>query len=61
MTCTSTHRFGCAVVFGLQKHGCHPTPTYSPDLDHCDFVLLLKMKIMLKGQRFDTMEEMQAK
>jgi len=38
-----------------------PHPPYSPDLPPCDFLLFLKMKFELKGRRFDTNEEIQAK
>jgi hypothetical protein len=37
-----------------------PHPPYSPDLAPCDFFLLPKMKLKLKGRRFDTIEEIQA-
>jgi transposase len=37
---------------------CHPP--YSPDLAPYDFFLFPKMKIKLKGRRFDTVEEIQA-
>jgi len=57
--CTSTHRFSCAVVFDLQKHDCHPPQ--SPDLAPCDFFLFPKMKLKLKGWRFDTVKDIQAK
>jgi hypothetical protein len=33
------------------------TPPYSPDIAPCDFFLLPKMKIKLKGRRFDSIEE----
>ena len=33
-----------------------PHPTYSPDLAPCDFFLFPKMKLKLKGRRFDTIE-----
>jgi histone-lysine N-methyltransferase SETMAR len=33
-----------------------PHPPYSPDLTPCDF-LFPKMKLKLKGRRFDTIEE----
>jgi hypothetical protein len=60
--CTRAHRFGCAEFFGLQKHDGHPPPPpYSPDLAPCDFFLFPKMKIKLKGRKFDTVEEIQAK
>jgi len=34
-----------------------PLPPYSPDLAPCDFFLFPKMKLKLKGRRFDTTEE----
>jgi hypothetical protein len=37
-----------------------PHPPYSPDLSPCDFFLFPKMKLKLKGHRFDTIEEIQA-
>ncbi|PNF29962.1 hypothetical protein B7P43_G07282, partial [Cryptotermes secundus] len=37
-----------------------PHPVYLPDLAPCDFFLFPKMKIKLKGQRVDTVEEIQA-
>jgi hypothetical protein len=38
-----------------------PHPTYSPDLAPCDCFLFPKMKLKLKGRRFDTIVEIQAK
>jgi len=38
-----------------------PHPLYSPDLAPCDFFLFAKMKLKLKGHRFDANEEIQAK
>jgi hypothetical protein len=35
-------------------------PPYSPDLAHCVFFLFPKIKLKLKGRRFDTIEEIQA-
>jgi hypothetical protein len=35
-------------------------PPYSPDLATCDFFLFLKIKLKLKGRRFDNTEEIQA-
>jgi hypothetical protein len=32
----------------------------TPDLAPCDFFLFPKMKLKLKGRRFDTIEEIQA-
>jgi hypothetical protein len=40
--------------------GCHPHPPYSPDLASCDFFIFAKMKLKLKGRRFDTIEEIQS-
>jgi hypothetical protein len=37
-----------------------PHPPYSPDLAPCDFFLFPKMKLKLKGNRFDTTEKIQA-
>jgi hypothetical protein len=37
-----------------------PHPPHSPDLAPCDFFLFPKMKLKLKGLRFDTTEESQA-
>jgi hypothetical protein len=36
-----------------------PHALYSPDLAPCDFFLFPKMKLKLKGRRFDTIEEIQ--
>jgi hypothetical protein len=36
-----------------------PHPPYSPDLAPCDFLLFPKMKLKLKGRRFDNIEEIQ--
>jgi hypothetical protein len=35
-------------------------PPHSPHLAPCDFFLFTKMKLKLKGRRFDTIEEIQA-
>jgi hypothetical protein len=37
-----------------------PHPPYSPHLAPCDFFLFPKMKLKLKGCRFDTTEEIHA-
>jgi hypothetical protein len=37
-----------------------PHTPYSPDLTTCDFFLFPKMKLKLKGRRFDTIEEIKA-
>ena len=36
-----------------------PHPPYSPDLAPCDFFLFPKLKLWMKGRRFDTIEEIQ--
>jgi hypothetical protein len=36
-----------------------PHPQYSPHLAPCDFFIFPKMKLKLKGRRFDTIEEIQ--
>jgi hypothetical protein len=38
----------------------NPHPPYSPHLAPCDLFILPKMKLKLKGRRFDTIEEIQA-
>jgi hypothetical protein len=47
-------------VSGETQNGCHPYPPYSHDLTPCDFFLFPKIKLKLKGRRFDTIEEIQA-
>lgn len=37
-----------------------PQPPYSPDLAPCDFWLFAKLKIPLRGHRFDRIEEIEA-
>jgi hypothetical protein len=37
-----------------------PHPPYSLDLAPCHFLLFSKLKLELKGRRFDTIEEIQA-
>jgi hypothetical protein len=37
-----------------------PHASYSPDLGPCDLFIFIKMKLKLKGHRFDTIEEIQA-
>jgi hypothetical protein len=37
-----------------------PHPDYSPDLAPCDFSLLPRLKIKLKGRQFDTTEATEA-
>jgi len=36
-----------------------PHPPYSPDLAPCEFFLFPKLKLRMKGRRFDTTEEIQ--
>jgi hypothetical protein len=38
-----------------------PHPSYSPDLAPCDIFLFPKTKLKLKGRRFESIEEFQAK
>ena len=42
--------------FGQEQHDSDPHPPYSPDLAPCDF-LFPKLKLRMKGRRFDTIEE----
>jgi histone-lysine N-methyltransferase SETMAR len=48
-------------ILAKNKMAVVPHPPYSPDLAPCDFFLFPKMKIKLKGRRFDTAEEIQTK
>jgi hypothetical protein len=36
-----------------------PCPSYSPDLVPCDFALFPKLKMKLKGRRFETVSDIQ--
>jgi len=36
-----------------------PHPSYSPDLAPCEFFLFPKLKLRMKGRRFNTIEEIQ--
>jgi hypothetical protein len=36
-----------------------PHPPYSPDLTPCDFALFPKLKMKLKGRRFETLSDIQ--
>jgi hypothetical protein len=36
-----------------------PHPPHSPDMAPCDFFLFPKIKLKLKGRRFDTTEKIQ--
>jgi hypothetical protein len=38
-----------------------PHSPYSPDLAPCDFFLFPKMRLLLKGRRFDGLEHIQRK
>jgi hypothetical protein len=38
-----------------------PHPHYSPDLAPCDFALFPKLKMKLKGRRFETVSDIQRK
>jgi len=54
-TSVLTHKF-----LAKNKIAVIPHPPYSPDSASCDFFLFPKMKLKLKGRRFDTVEEIQA-
>jgi hypothetical protein len=46
-------------VSGENKMAVIHHPPYSPDLIPCDFFLFPKIKLKLKGHRFDIIEEIQ--
>jgi len=54
-TSVLTHHF-----LAKNKIAVIPHPQYSPDLAPCDFFLFPKIKLKLKGRRFDTIEDFQA-
>jgi hypothetical protein len=55
-----SHIIRCSRIPDFQKHySGYPSP-YSPYLAPCDFFLFPKMKLRLKGRRFDTTEEIHA-
>jgi len=54
-TAVLTHQF-----LAKNKMAVIPHPLYYPDLAPCGFFLFPKMKLKLKGRRFDTIEEIQA-
>jgi hypothetical protein len=45
------------VISGETQMAVIPHPLYSSALAPCDFFLFPKMKLKLKGRRFDTTEE----
>jgi hypothetical protein len=56
-TCGSFHDGSEKGTLTKHKMAVIPHPLYSPDLVSCDFFLLPKIKLKLKGCRFDTTEE----
>ena len=56
--CARSH-ITCSTIPDFQKHY-SDSPPYSPDLVPCNFFLFPKMKLRLKGRRFDTTEEIPA-
>jgi hypothetical protein len=55
-----SHITRCSKIPDCQKHYSDSPPPYSPDLAPWDFFLFPKMKLRLKGRRFDTTEEIHA-
>jgi hypothetical protein len=60
MTTPRSHTYVLTQHFLAKKMASIPHPLYSPDLAPCDFFLFPKMKLKLKGHRFDKVEEIQA-
>jgi len=54
-TSVFTHQFQAKTQMAVISH-----PTYSPDLAPYDFFQFPKIKLKLKGRRFDSIEEIQA-
>jgi len=55
-----SHVTRCSTIPDFQKHNTDSPPPYSLDLTPCDLFLFPKMKLRLKGRRFDTAEEIHA-
>jgi hypothetical protein len=60
MTTLRVTRLSSSASFWLIKKLPCPHPPYSPDLVPCDFWLLPKIKLTMKGNRFDTIPEIEA-
>jgi len=56
-----THHTFCSSFLASKKATVIPHPPYSPDLTTCNFFLLPKMKLKLKGRRFESSEKIQTK
>jgi len=56
----STQRAICEKVFGEKQQSSDGTPTYSPDLEPCDFIFFPKIKSALKGTRFVSVDAVKA-
>jgi len=46
----------CAAVFGFYEYDSHPPPSLLNKPLPCDFFLFPKMKLRLKGRRFDNIK-----
>ncbi len=58
--CTSTFISQGTQIFGGKNIPTLSYPPYSSDLTPCDFSLFTKLKSVLKGMRFDDLEEIKA-
>ena len=52
--CSLRHR-----IVDLKRHSCGSRAPYPPDLSPCDFLLFPKLKNVLKGRHFETLENTQ--
>ena len=52
-----SHITHCLTIPDFQTHYSDSPPPYLPDFAPCEFFLFPKMKLRLKGRRFDTTEE----
>jgi hypothetical protein len=55
-----SHITRCSTIPDFQKHYSDSPPPYSPDLAPCEVFLFPKMKLRLKGHRFNTTGEVHA-
>jgi len=54
-----THRFWYGNLSNKNIMVC-PRPPYSPDLAPCDFWLFSKVKLTMKGERFESIQDIEA-
>jgi hypothetical protein len=54
------HITPCVAVFDFNENDSHPPPSLVTSLAPCDFFLFPKIKLKIKGRRFESTEDIQA-